>query len=155
MIEIQRSLLLQQPIKKVFDLVSHFEEYPKFLPYCIAAKRLTSPSFKQPKDQMHYVEGELTIQWSGLTYVVSTQNTVTPYSEIILSMLNGPFRSFKGHWQFNELRTDATEIIFHVQCQPLNRLMRWATQKTITTSIDQVIIAFQKRLYQSHPELSS
>jgi len=99
---IQKSALVKFSAQRMFDLVNDIEQYPQFLPWCSGSRIL--------KREEGVVEAELLIAKGGFKKSFSTRNTVDPGGRITVSLLNGPFNSLDGVWNFMPLREDASKI---------------------------------------------
>lgn len=99
---IQKSALVKFSARRMFELVNDIEQYPQFLPWCSGSRIL--------KREEGVVEAELLIAKGGFKKSFSTRNTIDPGGRITVSLLNGPFTSLDGVWNFMPLREDASKI---------------------------------------------
>jgi ribosome-associated toxin RatA of RatAB toxin-antitoxin module len=86
----------------MFDLVDDIDAYPQFLPWCSSSRVL--------KREGNVVEGQIEIAKAGFHKSFTTRNITDPGGRITISLLDGPFKSLEGVWNFLPLREDASKI---------------------------------------------
>lgn len=92
---IERSALIAQPASRMFDLVNEVEDYPRLFSWCQAA-RIESRSETN-------MRARLDLSYLGFRAGFSTENLLIPGQSIELNLLEGPFKSLRGRWQFQPL----------------------------------------------------
>ncbi len=102
MTSIQKSALVKFSARQMFDLVNDIESYPQFLPWCTDSRII--------KRETDFVEAELMISKGGFKKSFSTRNRADQGGSITVSLLDGPFNSLEGIWNFMPLREDASKI---------------------------------------------
>jgi len=99
---VQKSALVKYSAQQMFDLVDDIESYPKFLPWCSGSKVL--------RREGDIVEGQIDIAKAGFHKSFATRNHIDRGGKITISLLEGPFKSLEGVWNFMPLREDASKI---------------------------------------------
>lgn len=99
---VQKSALVKFSAQQMFALVDDIEAYPEFLPWCAGSKVLCREG--------DIVEGRIDIAKAGFNKSFSTRNRLDPGGKIHMSLLDGPFKSLEGVWNFMPLREDASKI---------------------------------------------
>ena len=99
---VQKSALVKYSAQQMFDLVDDIESYPKFLPWCSGSKVL--------RREGEIVEGRIDIAKAGFHKSFATRNLIDRGGKITISLLEGPFKSLEGVWNFMPLREDASKI---------------------------------------------
>ncbi len=107
MTRVQKSALVKFSAQQMFDLVNNIEDYPEFLPWCSGSRILS----RTPE----IVEAELSIAKAGFHKSFATRNRLDNGGKIYMSLLNGPFDSLEGIWDFMPLREDASKISLDLQ----------------------------------------
>jgi coenzyme Q-binding protein COQ10 len=79
--------------EQCFALVKDVENYPKFLPWCKAARILSSSE--------HLITAELVIAFHHLRESYTSRITLTPCSRIDVHQTSGPFEHLDTIWQFS------------------------------------------------------
>lgn len=104
---IQKSALVKFSAQQMFDLVNDVEAYPKFLPWCGGSRII--------KREEASFEAELLIAKAGFKKSFSTRNKINSGHSMTISLLNGPFSSLEGLWNFIPLREDASKITLDLE----------------------------------------
>lgn len=92
MIEIRRSALVRWSPVQMFDLVNDVEAYPKRFAWCAGAEVI------ERGEQM--TVARLDLKFAGMRHSFTTRNTVDPPQRLQMSLVEGPFRSLEGVWEF-------------------------------------------------------
>lgn len=104
MIEIRRSALVKYSPAQMFDLVNAVEAYPKRFPWCAGADVL------ERGDNM--LVARLDLKFAGFRQSFTTRNTTEPPHRLQMSLVDGPFRSLEGLWNFTALGDSGCKIAF-------------------------------------------
>jgi ribosome-associated toxin RatA of RatAB toxin-antitoxin module len=102
--EIRKSALVAHSSERIFDLIEAAEHYPEFLPWCAAATILA-----RSEDT---VSARITIDFHGVRFHFSTQNSKRRPEFMAIHLEHGPFRHFEGEWRLARLADDACRIEF-------------------------------------------
>jgi ribosome-associated toxin RatA of RatAB toxin-antitoxin module len=106
---VERSALVNYPAQVLYDLVADIESYPRFLPWCPAAK-------VEMRDSTT-TEATLHISYRGIRQQFSTRNQNQAGRQIDMVLLSGPFRHLKGTWQFEPLSPEASKVKLYLEYQ--------------------------------------
>ncbi len=123
----------------MFALVDDIESYPRFLPWCVAAR------VESRTDDA--VEATLTVGLRGLRTSFTTRNDNRPGEAIDMRLVQGPFRRFGAAWRFHRLSGEACRIEFSVEYElsgPLARMLAPLFDRIADTMVD----AFTRRAYE-------
>lgn len=104
MIEIRRSAMVKYSPAQMFDLVNEVEAYPKRFPWCVDAEII--------ERQDDVLVARLDLKFAGFRQSFTTRNTVDRPSELHMSLVDGPFRSLDGVWDFMALGDVGCKIAF-------------------------------------------
>ncbi|OOG56412.1 type II toxin-antitoxin system RatA family toxin [Rhodanobacter sp. C03] len=104
MIEIRRSALVKYSPMQMFDLVNEVEAYPKRFPWCAGAEVL--------ERQGDVLVARLDLKFAGLRQSFTTRNTVERPKRLQMSLVDGPFRSLEGLWEFIALGEAGCKVAF-------------------------------------------
>jgi ribosome-associated toxin RatA of RatAB toxin-antitoxin module len=136
---ISRSAIVEHRAEEMFALVDDIESYPRFLPWCVAAR------VESRTDDA--VEATLSIGLRGLRTSFTTHNDNRPGEAIDMRLVQGPFRRFAAAWRFNRLSEEACRIEFSVEYElsgPLARMLAPLFDRIADTMVD----AFTRRAYE-------
>src|SRR5688500_5459745 len=115
---ISRSAIVEHSAQEMFAVVDDIESYPRFLPWCKAAKvEERSPGA---------VRATLTIGMRGLSQSFTTLNELRPGEAMDMRLVKGPFRRFAGAWRFKPLSPEACAVEFFLEFElagPLARML--------------------------------
>jgi ribosome-associated toxin RatA of RatAB toxin-antitoxin module len=133
---IARSAIVEHSAQEMYALVDDIESYPRFLPWCTAAKvEEGTPSS---------VRATLSVRMRGLRQSLTTQNDLHPGESIHMRLVKGPFRRFSAAWRFKPLSAEACAVEFTLEYElagPLARLLGPLFDRIADTMVD----AFARR----------
>ena len=92
---VERSLLLPYAPAQMFALVNDVASYPKFLPWCSAARVLES-------DASHMLAA-IEIRKGPLHLSFTTHNALEADRAIRMELVDGSFRALRGAWSFADI----------------------------------------------------
>ena len=104
MIEIRRSALVRYSPAQMFDLVNEVEAYPKRFAWCAGAEVLEHDDGA--------LVARLDLKFAGMRQSFTTRNVVDPPRRLQMSLVDGPFRSLDGVWDFIALGDAGCKIAF-------------------------------------------
>lgn len=114
MIEIRRSALVNYSPAQMFDLVNDVEAYPKRFSWCAGAEIL------ERTDDV--LVARLDLKFAGFRQSFTTRNSVFPPARLHMSLVDGPFRSLDGVWEFLALGDAGCKISFALDFDYASRL---------------------------------
>ena len=114
MIEIRRSALVKYSPAQMFDLVNDVEAYPKRFPWCAGAEII------ERTDDV--LVARLDLKLAGLRQSFTTRNTTNAPTRLHMSLVDGPFRTLDGVWDFIALGDAGCKIAFALDFEYANRL---------------------------------
>jgi ribosome-associated toxin RatA of RatAB toxin-antitoxin module len=136
---IARSAIVEHRAEEMFALVDDIESYPRFLPWCVAAR----VDERTPTS----ARATLTIGMRGLRTSLTTQNEQRTGEAIDMRLVQGPFRRFAAAWRFKPLSDEACSIEFSLEYElagPLARMLAPLFDRIADTMVD----AFMRRAAQ-------
>ena len=135
--QVDRSALVPYSAEQMYELVNDVLSYPEFLPGCVGSRIINRTETTQ--------EAAIDVAKIGIKKTFSTRNKMIPGREIDLELLEGPFRSLKGHWDFIPLGDDASKVVFHLTFEFNNPLIDFAFNKIFSELMGNMVQAFIKR----------
>ncbi|QDJ13698.1 ubiquinone-binding protein [Mergibacter septicus] len=134
---INQTALVAYSAEQMYQLVNDYQRYPEFLPGCVASRTI---------DQGEYsLTAELTISKAGISQSFSTHNTMQPNREIIMKLLEGPFRYLQGRWLFEPFDEQSCQISLYLEFEFSNPLMSMLFSPIFQQLTSQMIEAFKLR----------
>jgi ribosome-associated toxin RatA of RatAB toxin-antitoxin module len=99
---IHKSAIVLHPVQKMFQLVDSVENYPQFLPWCGSTQII-----ERDKDK---TIASIEINYKGVRQTFTTKNTKKQNQEMMIKLIDGPFKSLSGQWMFKNLDKDSCQI---------------------------------------------
>lgn len=137
---VQKSALVKFSAQRMFELVNDIEQYPQFLPWCSGSRIISRAG--------DVIEAELMIAKGGFKKSFSTRNTIDPGGRITVSLLNGPFTSLNGVWNFMPLREDASKISLDLEFEMSGLLANLAFGAVFHQICNTMVSSFTERAKQ-------
>jgi len=132
----ERRVLAYSP-EQLYDLVAAVEDYPKFLPWCLAAR------IRQRKERL--LIADLVIGFKVFRERFTSRVELNPEARRIdVSYTEGPFRYLNNHWIFNP-HPDGCEIDFFVDFEFRSRLLQKVIQALFHEAVTRMVRAFETR----------
>ncbi len=88
--QIKRSALVPESPGRMFELINDVESYPQFVPWCVAARRVSSEGTQ--------VVACLEVKRGLLKTSFTTRNTLEEGCRVRMELVEGPFRALQGLW---------------------------------------------------------
>ncbi|MBS0349867.1 MAG: type II toxin-antitoxin system RatA family toxin [Proteobacteria bacterium] len=104
---INKSAIVPYTATQMFDLVNDIEQYSKFVPYCVNSKIV-----ERSMDEIHAM---LTFAGAGISKSFSTLNRLQPHKMIEMRLVNGPFKSLEGFWNFENLENHSSKVSLNLE----------------------------------------
>ena len=88
--------------KVLYAVVNNVAAYPEFLPWCGDVQ-----IHAESRDSM---EASILMKKGKINHWFSTKNTMIENHRIEMALIDGPFRSLHGIWEFEMLSEDSSKI---------------------------------------------
>ena len=135
---IQRTIEVEASAEKLYEVIFDIEQYPSFLTWCDSSEILSIED--------HLVTASLTINILGFKSTITTLNKLYRPTKIEMSLQEGPFKSFKGTWLFEEITLEKTRVSYTMEYQIANPITDLIVKKKLASFIDQFVGEFVKKL---------
>lgn len=132
----QETRFLPQTAEQLFDLVSDVEDYPNFLPWCVA--------LRVNKRESDVIRADMVVGFKMLREKFTSRVTLTPKERIDVEYLDGPFRYLENRWLFIE-KDGGCEIDFFIDFEFRSRLLRKIMEPLFHEAVRRMVRAFEKR----------
>ena len=134
---VNKSALVPASAGEMYALVNDVEAYPRFLPWCGAAR-------VHHQDQ-HEMQATIEIRKGGLNQAFTTRNRLQPPRHIHIELVDGPFRELYGDWRFEPLREDACRVSLKLVFSFSSSLVRVAVEPIFHQIANSLLDAFCQR----------
>ena len=132
----QETRFLPHTAAQLFDLVSDVEDYPNFLPWCVALR------VKNRDNDV--IRADMVVGFKMLREKFTSRVTLTPKERIDVEYLDGPFRYLENRWLFVD-RDGGCEIDFFIDFEFRSRLLRKIMEPLFHEAVRRMVRAFEKR----------
>ncbi len=95
MTTISRQIQVPYTAAQMFALVNDVAAYPQFLPWCESARVMRVEGAQ--------MDARIAMKVGAFRKSFATRNQNTPGERIVVSLLDGPFKSLNGSWVFSDL----------------------------------------------------
>ncbi len=142
---VKKSVLIWYSPAEMYRLVIDVDHYPQFLPWCDKARVVSS--------EENGMLAEIGMAFSGIHQVFTTRNTHVTDQQVIIKLVDGPFSTLEGEWNFlslgSEQRACKVELTLTYGFEnTLGKLISPVFDKIAASMVD----AFVKRAKQVYGE---
>ena len=134
---IERTIEIEGSVEKLYEVVFDIERYPSFLTWCDSSEILSIED--------HLVTASLTINILGFKSTITTLNKLYRPTKIEMSLQEGPFKSFKGTWLFEEITFEKTRVSYTMEYQIANPITDLMAKQKLVSFIDQFVGEFVEK----------
>lgn len=127
--------------QQMYDLVADVGAYPKFLPWCAAARvrKVT------PMGQSTVMEADLVISFKVFRERFGSRVVLHPgQQKIDTEYLDGPFRYMKSNWAFSPA-DGGCEVSFFVDFEFKNAILQGIIGVVFNEAMQRIVRAFERR----------
>lgn len=127
--------------QQMYDLVADVGSYPKFLPWCAAARIRTN----EDRGDHEVMEADLVISFKVFRERFGSRVVLWPQiMKIDTEYLDGPFRYMKSDWQFSDAE-DGCDVSFHVDFEFKNAVLQGIIGVVFNEAMQRIVRAFENR----------
>ena len=137
MADINRSVLVEYPMQRMFALVDAVEKYPEFLPWCGGTELIYR--------DVDVTRAKIRINYRGIRQSFSTENAKHEPRLMQIRLIEGPFRMLEGSWRFVDLGGDGCKIELNLHYEFASRMLEKVVGPVFGHIANTLIDAFVKR----------
>ncbi len=128
--------------QQMYDLVSDVAQYPKFLPWCAAARIRSN----LPDGETQVLEADLVISFKVFRERFGSRVVLHPQRfEIDTEYLDGPFRYMKSNWHFTDRAEGGCDVAFFVDFEFRNAVLQGIIGVVFNEAMQRIVRAFERR----------
>jgi len=128
----------------MFDLVADVEQYPGFLPHCLAL-RVTSRRLVEGSGEL---EADMIVAYGAFRERFRTGVTLDrPGRRIDVDYVEGPFRRLATHWRFADV-SEGSEVDFVIDFEFRSLILQTAASSVFERLFARMSDAFVRRAYE-------
>jgi ribosome-associated toxin RatA of RatAB toxin-antitoxin module len=135
--EVNRSVLVEFTPAQMFALVDAVEDYPGFLPWC-------GGTTLRHRDA-ETTRATIQINYHGIRQSFTTENVKRAPHEMLIRLVEGPFRSLDGSWRFGDLAGRGCKIEFTLRYEFASRILEKLVGPVFQRIADTLVEAFVQR----------
>jgi ribosome-associated toxin RatA of RatAB toxin-antitoxin module len=135
--EVTRSALVPYSAEQMFALVEDIERYPEFVPWISAAQKLQAT----PDE----VTGKLEMHKAGVRETFTTRNFLKRPGEMLMKLVDGPFKTFEGRWTFTPLGEKGVKVGLTIRFEFANAMLGMLLSRAFEKNCSEMIDAFVAR----------
>lgn len=142
---ISRSALVMHSVEEMYNLINDVLAYPSFIPDCGDSKVITQDE--------NSITAALLVSKGGIKKWFTTKNTLIDNEQVILNLVDGPFKLLTGSWTLKPLSDQACKISLDLEYEFSNKLFDLAFGRAFTHLTNNMVQAFTQRakeVYGSH-----
>ena len=140
--KVNRSVLVPYRPEQMFDVVNDVASYPSFLPGCLDAIVHEATSSR--------MRATLTLRRAGISVRLTTENTLSRPTRIVVALVEGPFKRLTGEWLFEPLGDDGCRVTLELDFAA-SGITAFAVESMFSRVADQMVDAFSVRAEQRFP----
>ncbi len=123
--------------QQLFELVNDVAKYPEFLPWCHKATILS-------QDAGH-IKATLVLAKGGLEKSFTTINTLTRDVQMVMELVDGPFKHLKGTWNFHALGEQECQVELDLEFQFSTKMIALAFGPLFQQAASKLVESFVQR----------
>ncbi|WP_138464934.1 type II toxin-antitoxin system RatA family toxin [Poseidonocella sp. HB161398] len=126
----------------MYALVADVASYPKFLPWCAAA-RIRS---REDKGDHEVMEADLVISFKVFREKFGSRVTLWPEKKRIdTEYIDGPFRYMQSSWEFADREGGGCTVEFSTDFEFRNRMLQGVIGVVFNEAMQRIVRAFEER----------
>ena len=128
--------------EQMFILVNDIESYPEFLPWCHQATILS-------QDEQS-IKAQLVLAKGGFEKSFTTINRLTPSTQMVMELVDGPFKHLKGIWHFHALGEHECQVELDLEFQFSSKMIAMMFGPLFQQAASKLVDAFVERAKEIH-----
>jgi ribosome-associated toxin RatA of RatAB toxin-antitoxin module len=128
----------------MYALVDAVEDYPKFLPWCGGATVIH-------RDEQ-VTRATILINYHGIRQSFTTENAKRAPEEMLIRLVEGPFRMLDGTWRFTALADRGCKVELKLRYEFSSRILAKLLGRVFDHIANTLVDAFAKRADQMEGE---
>ena len=134
---VSRSALVMHSVEEMYLLINDILAYPSFIPDCSDSKIISHDG--------DTITAALLVSKGGLKKWFTTKNTLVNNQQIILDLVDGPFKSLTGSWTLKALSDEACKISLDLEYEFSNKMFDLAFGRVFNHLTNNIVQAFTHR----------
>ncbi|ARP39085.1 MULTISPECIES: SRPBCC family protein [Vibrio] len=138
--KVTRSALVSFSADQMFSLVNDVARYHEFLPGCSGSRVIESSDST--------MVASVDVSKAGISKTFTTSNRLADGAEILMELVDGPFKKLQGGWYFTPLDEQACKVELKLEFEFSSRMIEMAFGKVFNELTSNMVSAFTQRAKQ-------
>ncbi|MEZ9388759.1 SRPBCC family protein [Vibrio lentus] len=138
--KVTRSALVSFSADQMFSLVNDVARYHEFLPGCSGSRVIESSDST--------MVASVDVSKAGISKTFTTSNRLADGAEILMELVDGPFKKLQGGWYFTPLDEQACKVELKLEFEFSSRMIEMAFGKVFNDLTSNMVSAFTQRAKQ-------
>ena len=138
--KVTRSALVSFSADQMFSLVNDVARYHEFLPGCSGSRVIESSDLS--------MVASVDVSKAGISKTFTTSNRLADGAEILMELVDGPFKTLQGGWYFTPLDEQACKVELKLEFEFSSRMIEMAFGKVFNELTSNMVSAFSQRAKQ-------
>ncbi|CAV17637.1 MULTISPECIES: SRPBCC family protein [Vibrio] len=138
--KVTRSALVSFSADQMFSLVNDVARYHEFLPGCSGSRVIESSDSA--------MVASVDVSKAGISKTFTTSNRLADGAEILMELVDGPFKKLQGGWYFTPLDDQACKVELKLEFEFSSRMIEMAFGKVFNELTSNMVSAFTQRAKQ-------
>ncbi|CDU12553.1 MULTISPECIES: SRPBCC family protein [Vibrio] len=138
--KVTRSALVSFSADQMFSLVNDVARYHEFLPGCSGSRVIESSDSA--------MVASVDVSKAGISKTFTTSNRLADGAEILMELVDGPFKKLQGGWYFTPLDEQACKVELKLEFEFSSRMIEMAFGKVFNELTSNMVSAFTQRAKQ-------
>ncbi|MEZ8949114.1 SRPBCC family protein [Vibrio sp. 10N.222.54.B12] len=138
--KVTRSALVSFSADQMFNLVNDVARYHEFLPGCSGSRVIESSDST--------MVASVDVSKAGISKTFTTSNRLADGAEILMELVDGPFKKLQGGWYFTPLDEQACKVELKLEFEFSSRMIEMAFGKVFNELTSNMVSAFTQRAKQ-------
>ncbi|MEZ8650825.1 SRPBCC family protein [Vibrio splendidus] len=138
--KVTRSALVSFSADQMFSLVNDVARYHEFLPGCSGSRVIESSDST--------MVASVDVSKAGISKTFTTSNRLADGAEILMELVDGPFKKLQGGWYFTPLDEQACKVELKLEFEFSSRMIEMAFGKVFKELTSNMVSAFTQRAKQ-------
>ncbi|CAK1789225.1 SRPBCC family protein [Vibrio crassostreae] len=138
--KVTRSALVSFSADQMFSLVNDVARYHEFLPGCSGSRVIESSGST--------MVASVDVSKAGISKTFTTSNRLADGAEILMELVDGPFKKLQGGWYFTPLDEQACKVELKLEFEFSSRMIEMAFGKIFNELTSNMVSAFTQRAKQ-------
>ena len=141
---VSTSVCVEFTPQQMYDLVNDVQSYPQYLPLCGGVR----VHFRSPTN----LRATLTLAKGKIKFSFTTANTMVEGKSIQMSLVDGPFKFFRGSWSFEPSVKGGCETTYQCDFEFSNGLLGLAFGGFFKDVMESLVDAFCRQAAIRYPK---